>query len=36
MTYELLSYGSDGSPGGEGEAADISLETLTEEANKKR
>ena len=36
MTYELISYGSDGSPGGEGEAADISIETLTEEANKKR
>jgi general secretion pathway protein G len=36
MTYELLSYGADGAPGGEGENADISLETLTEEQNKKK
>jgi general secretion pathway protein G len=36
ITYELLSYGADGAPGGEGEAADISLSSLAEEQNKKR
>ncbi|MFN0206078.1 MAG: type II secretion system major pseudopilin GspG [Planctomycetota bacterium] len=30
MTFQLLSYGQDGAPGGEGEAADISLEILNE------
>jgi general secretion pathway protein G len=34
MTYELMSFGSDGAAGGEGEAADISLLSLTEDQNK--
>lgn len=36
MTYKLESYGSDGAPGGEGENADISLETLAQAQNANR
>lgn len=34
MTYQLMSYGADGAPGGEGENADISLELLNEKKSK--
>lgn len=35
LTYELLSYGADGSPGGEGENEDLSITSFTEQKDKR-
>lgn len=35
MNYELMSYGGDGAPGGDGENEDISLASLKEKKDKK-